>query len=164
MCWRRRGPLLAIVLAACGYRPPPPHTQFGGLPVSGSLADARYAGFTRCATDATSMRCRRHGVVLLGQGPFEAAVDLRNTDGSGGFNQLTLWDDRDQYAVYAIGDALERRGWRYCYTGQGDRGDQAIYSRAHAPVRFAMDLSYWGKRRFRILPGWTPVARPCTPP
>lgn len=150
-------------LAGCGgYQPPPPHTTFGGLPVSGSLADARFAGFTSCASDATSMRCRKHGVFLLGQGPFDAAVDLANSDGSGGFDQLTLWHDRDQYAVYAIGDALERVGWRYCYTGRDERGDQTVYTRHGAPVRFSMDLSYWGKRRFRVLPAWHRPERGCT--
>ena len=88
---------LCMSLSGCGtYQPPPPHTVFGGLPVSGSLADARFAGFTVCASDATGMRCRKHGVFLLGQGPFDAAVDLRNSDGSGGFDQLAVWDDRDQ--------------------------------------------------------------------
>lgn len=155
-------PILYLALFGCGdYRPPPPHTAFGHLPASGSLADARFAGFTACHGDASTVRCRRNGIFLLGQGPFNAAVDLAGTDGSGGFDQLTFWHDRDQYAVYAIGDALERQGWTSCSTGQDDRGDQMIYTRPGAPVKFSMDLSYWGKRRFRILPSWNKKERSC---
>jgi hypothetical protein len=154
---RRCAPWLCfcLALAGCGdYRPPPPHTAFGPLPVSGSLADARFAGFDACVADSTAMRCRRNGVSLFGQGPFDAAVDLAGSDGSGGFDQLTLWHDRDQSAVVALGEALERNGWKACFTGLDRRGDQAVYSKRGAPVRFSMDLSYWGKRRFRILPAW----------
>lgn len=162
-----RGPLLLLcaALAGCGgaYRPPPPHTAFGRWPASGSLADARFAGFTSCISESTSMRCRRNGIFLLGRGPYNAAVDLAGSDGSGGFDQLTIWHDQDQYAVYAIGDALEREGWRSCYTGTNDRGDQAIYTRRGAAVKFSMDLSYWGKRRFRILPAWNSKERGCSP-
>lgn len=148
---------LALVglLAGCGqYQPPPPHVAFDGLPVSGSLADARYAGFAQCVEDTTTMRCRRRDVMLLGQGPYNAAVDLAASDGSGGFNQLTLWHDRDQYAVFAVGDALRRQGWTRCSTGEGNRGDQEVYMRPGAHVRFSMDVSYWGKRRLRIIPEW----------
>ncbi len=49
---------------------------------------------------------------------------------------------------------MERHGWRVCFTGEGSRGDQAIYTRANAPVRISMDLSYWGKRRLRVIPEW----------
>lgn len=108
------------------------------------------------------MRCRRNGIFLLGQGPFNAAVDLAGSDGSGGFNQLTIWHDRDQYAVYAMGDAVEREGWKSCSTGVDDRGDQIIYARRGAAVKFSMDLSYWGKRRFRILPTWNRTERNCS--
>ena len=148
--------ILAALLSGCGgYQPPPPHVAYDGLPVSGSLADAHFAGFTECLADNASMRCRRHGVRVFGQGPFEAALDLDEGDGSGGFRQLTLWHDRDQSAVFPLGEALEHAGWRTCSTGENDRGDQAIYVRPHAPVRFSMDISYWGKRRFRILPAWS---------
>ena len=144
-----------VALAGCGdYRPPPPHIAFGRLPVSGSLADAHFAGFRRCIPDTTRMRCRRDGVTLLGRGPFNAAVDLAEGDGSGGFDELTLWHDRDRSALVALGTALERGGWKACFTGRGHYGDQAVYSRPGAPVRFSMDISYWGKRRFRVIPAW----------
>ena len=145
--------LSLALLAGCGPdRPPPPPLWFDGLPVTGSLADALKAGFDRCIKDTIDMRCRRNGVMFLGQGPFNAALDLVGSDGRGGFDQLTLWHDRDQHAVLAITDVLDRRGWKYCYTGEGDRGDQAIYARPGSPVRISMDISYWGKRRLRVLP------------
>ena len=142
------------LVASCGGpdQPPPPPLAFEGLPVSGSLADAVKAGFTRCWKDTTEMRCRRDAVRLLGFGPFNAALDLDGSDGGGGFDQLILWHDRDQNALFEVGAALETRGWRSCFTGEGNKGDQAIYTHDAAPVRFAMDLSYWGKRRLRILP------------
>ncbi len=144
------------LLVGCGGpdHPPPPPLSFDGLPVSGSLDDALKAGFTRCREDTTEMRCRRNGVMFLGSGPFNAALDLNGSNGGGGFDQLTLWHDRDQNAFLAIGTALERQGWRSCFTGQDDRGDQAIYTHQSAPVRISMDLSYWGKRRLRIIPDW----------
>lgn len=74
---------------------------------------------------------------------------------------MTLWHDRDQYAVYAITDALEQRGWRSCNTGTGDRGDQIIYTHPGVRVRVSMDLSYWGKRRLRILPDFNRKERGC---
>lgn len=154
---------LALGLAGCGSdHPPPAALAFGGLPVSGSLADARRAGFTDCVQpDWASVRCRRHGVMFEGAGPYEAAVDLDGHDGSGGFDQVILWHDGDQYAVYKITDVLDRQGWRTCSTGKGDRGDQLIYARAGSPVRIFMDLSYWGKRRLRVLPEWNRRERRC---
>jgi hypothetical protein len=151
------------LLAGCGGadRPPPPPLRFDGLPVSGSLADARKAGFDRCIADTIDMRCRRDKVMLLGQGPYSAALDLVGSDGGGGFDQLILWHDWDQNAVLAIAAALERQGWRSCYTGEGNRGDQAIYTRDHAPVRISMDISYWGKRRLRVIPEKRDRATPC---
>jgi hypothetical protein len=153
--------LAALLLAGCGpHRPPPPSSWFAGLPVSGSIADARRAGFTDCInTDAISLRCRRHSVMLEGAGPYEAALDLVGGDGSGGFDQLVLWHDHDQEAVYKVTDALEKQGWRHCNTGTEDRGDQIIYTRPGAAVRISMDLSYWDKRRLRILPGWSRECR-----
>lgn len=160
----RSAPLLAVLLLAGCSRPPasPPKLLFEGLPVSGSLADAKRAGFTDCVQpDWNSLRCRRHGVVLAGAGPYEAAVDFNSGDGGGGFDQLVLWHDRDQYAVYRITDVLDRTGWTNCSTGSGDRGDQIIYSRHGAAVRMWMDLSYWGKRRLRILPLRNKLERGC---
>lgn len=137
---------------------------FGGLPVSGKLSDAQRAGFNSCVnTDAIRMRCRRHAVMLAKSGPYEAAVDLVGSDGRGGFDQVTLWHDRDNYAVYQITDALEQAGWVYCQTGEGRRGDQIIYTRKGSPVRISMDLSYWGKRRLRIIPEWNQQEPRCTP-
>jgi hypothetical protein len=143
-------------LAGCGGpdRPPPPPLSFEELPVSGSLKDALSAGFTSCREDTTEMRCRRGGVMFLGFGPFNAALDLNGSNGGGGFDQLILWHDRDQSAAIPIGAALERQGWRSCFTGEGDRGDQAIYTHPRARVRISMDLSYWGKRRLRVIPNW----------
>jgi hypothetical protein len=164
------GGVLAIALAlaplaACGGpdHPPPPPSSFDGLPVSGSLAFARQSGFTSCRADTTEMRCRRNGVMLLGFGPFNAALDLNGYNGGGGFDQLTLWHDRDQNAFIAMANALERRGWRSCYTGVGNRGDQAIYTHPDVRVRISMDLSYWGKRRLRVLPEWNRREAGCRP-
>lgn len=150
-------------LAGCGGsgRPPPPPLSVEGLPVSGSLGYAQKLGFTKCWEYPTEMRCRRDGIIFLGRGPFNAAVDLDGGDGGGGFDELTLWHDRDQNAFIAIGTALERQGWRSCYTGEGHRGDQAIYTRPNAPVRISMDLSYWGKRRLRLIPPWNVRERIC---
>jgi hypothetical protein len=92
--------------------------------------------------------------MFLGFGPFNAALDLNGSNGGGGFDQLTLWHDRDQNAAVPVGNALERQGWQVCFTGEGSRGDQAIYTRPNAPVRISMDLSYWGKRRLRVIPEW----------
>ena len=152
----------ALLLAGCGpHRPPPPTLAFDGLPVSGSMADARRAGFTDCEQpDAISLRCRRHKVTLAGAGPYEAALDLVGGDGSGGFDQLTLWHDGDQDAVYQITDALEKRGWRHCNVATADgHGDQIIYTRSGERVRISMDLSYWNRRRLRVLPAWSKERR-----
>ncbi len=155
--------LLVALLAGCGGpdHPPPPSLSFGGLPVSGSLDDGLKAGFTKCLVDTTEMRCRRNGVMFLGFGPLNAALDLNGNNGGGGFDQLTLWHDRDQNAAIAIGVALQERGWRSCLTGDGRWGDQAIYTRPDAPVRISMDISYWGKRRIRVIPEWNIKERRC---
>ncbi len=155
--WR----LAPLLLAGCGpHRPPPPSMMFAGLPVSGSMADARRAGFTDCAqTDAISLRCRRHKVILAGAGPYEAALDLVGGDGSGGFDQLILWHDGDQDALYKVTDALEKRGWQHCNTATDNHGDQIIYTRKGERVRISMDLSYWNRRRLRVLPEWNKERR-----
>ncbi len=159
-------PLFAAMLfAGCAKAPPPPPTLlFGGLPISGTLADAKAAGFTDCIyMDAVRLRCRKHGATIENQGPYEAAVDFGRGDGGGGFHLLTLWHDQDQYAVYKIRDTLTQQGWRHCLTGSDQRGDQAIFMRAGAPVWISMDLSYWGKRRLRIIPIANTHGRACTP-
>lgn len=150
-------------IGGCGGpdRPPPPSLTVDGLPVSGRLSDARRAGFTRCISFTAEMRCRRGGVLILGFGPFNAAVDLDGSNGGGGFDQLTLWHDRDQSAFIPLVNELERRGWRSCYTGEGSRGDQGIYTHPAAPVRLSMDLSYWTKRRLRLIPHWNKRERRC---
>jgi hypothetical protein len=152
--WKSRGGALMVmgVLVGCTqHRNPPSSMSFDGLPISGSLADARRAGFSDCIADNVSMRCRRNGVRLEGRGPFNAAVDLDGSDGSGGFDQLTLWHDQDQDALSVLVDELKRRGWKECFGG-GRWGDQAIYTRKGSPVFASMDLSYWSKRRLRVIP------------
>ncbi len=151
------GAVAAVLLVAgCSSAPPappPPSLVYAGLPVSGSLADAKRAGFDNCLQmDGGHLRCRRSGVMLLGEGPYEAALDLTGGDGASGFRQITLWHDRDQSAVLKVGEALKKQGWAFSYTGEGGRGDQMILTRKGAPVHFSIDLSYWGKRRVRILP------------
>lgn len=146
----------SLLLAGCSPEPPrspPARIMFEALPVSGSLADAQRAGFTNCVERASrSLRCGRHGVMFAGAGPYEAAVDLVGGDGSGGFDELTLWHDQDQYALYKVTEALEKQGWQHCSTGTDDKGDQIIYTRKDVRVRISMDLSYWGKRRLRLIP------------
>nr|WP_174544976.1 hypothetical protein [Sphingomonas asaccharolytica] len=136
-------------------RPPPPRLLVDGLPVSGDLGFAQAKGFKACFNeDAMHMRCRRHDVMFLGQGPFEAAVDLLGGYGQSGFDQLTLWHASDNEEVYKILVSLAKMGWHYCYTGDGDRGDQAIFTHQGEQVRISMDISYWAKRRLRVIPNW----------
>jgi hypothetical protein len=99
--------------------------------------------------------------MFLGVGPFSAALDLNGSDGGSGFDQLTLWHDRDQNALLPIVASLERQGWRSCFTGQNDRGDQAIYTHPRARASISMDLSYWGKRRLRVIPEYNNRERGC---
>ncbi|MFD1786405.1 hypothetical protein ACFSC3_02350 [Sphingomonas floccifaciens] len=140
-------------LAACqpAPAPPPPDVAFDGLPVTGTRAFAERLSFTHCADTGSALRCRRDGVRLLGTGPYQAAVDVARRQESG-FNQLTLWHDTDQSAVFKATEALAARGWRRCRTGSENQGDQEIWTKPGAPVRVSMDLSYWGKRRLRVLP------------
>jgi hypothetical protein len=154
--WRTLALASALMIAGCQSEPPappPPSLVYAGLPVSGSLADAKRAGFDDCLQmDGGHLRCRRSSVMLLGEGPYEAALDLTGDNGGSGFRQVTLWHDRDQSAVLKVAEALKKQGWAYSYTGDGGRGDQMILTRKGAPVHFSIDLSYWGKRRVRILP------------
>ncbi|WP_240309557.1 MULTISPECIES: hypothetical protein [Sphingomonas] len=156
---------LLLALASCGgERAPPPSRTFSGLPVSGTLADARRLGFTACRPDTTDMRCRREGVMFAGKGPFSAAVDLVGSDGGGGFDHLTLWHDSDQSALVGAVDTLRDQGWSECLTPAGEHWQgEAIYQRRGAPVFVALDLSYWSKRRLTVYPataGSIPTCRP----
>ncbi len=157
----------SAVLLCAGCEPvgaPPPTVFFAGLPVSGRLGDAQRAGFTDCVDlDAIHIRCRRHGVMVEQAGPYDAAVDLAGRNGAGGFDQLTLWNDRDNDAVFRLTAALEGAGWARCLTGNGRAGDQAIYTRQGSPVRLSMDISYWSKRRIRVIPAWNRRERRCVP-
>jgi hypothetical protein len=153
-----------LLLVGCGPAPPPPPALlFEGLPVSGSNVTATRACFNRCIDFGGSVRCRRDAVSLGGAGPYNAAVDLRGGDGREGFDHLTLWHDRDQYAVYGVSEMLTRRGWRSCYTSidGGQSGDQMIFSRPGALVSITMDLSYWMKRRVRVFPAWSRARPTC---
>ena len=98
--------------------------------------------------------------MLEGKGPYSAAVDLDGGDGSGGFDQVTLWHDRNQDAVYDVVDELKRQGWVECFSG-GRWGDQAIYTHKDSPVFVSMDLSYWSKRKLRVIPTWNKLDARC---
>jgi hypothetical protein len=154
-----------LVLAGCSpepHRSPPARVAFEGFPISGSLMDAQRAGFTACVERTPrTMRCIRSDVMFEGAGPYMAAIDLVGGDGGGGFDQLTLWHDEDQYALFEITKALDARGWRNCSTGTDEKGDQMIYTHGGVDVLISMDISYYGKRRLRIIPGWNRKQQRC---
>lgn len=159
--WRLSVPLFCLLLlSACSrhYPPPPPRVIFEGLPVSGSLADVRHAGFTTCYPIGDNYHCRRT-VTFEGQGPFVAAADFAGSDARGGFQKLVLWNDWDQDALFRVGDALKQRGWHECFTGKDRRGDNAIYTLPGETVTIAIELSYAGKRRLKLLPPWDATPR-----
>lgn len=132
-----------------------PATQFfNGLPIAGQWQDAEKAGFTYCVNLKVTMRCRRGGLMLMGHGPFSGAVDLDGGDGRGGFHQLTLWHDRDQDAPIDVAQDLERQGWQSCRTMQHGWGDQHIFRQRGSTLRISIDVSYYGKRRIRVMPEW----------
>jgi hypothetical protein len=166
---KRAACLFAIALLCAGCtpnRPPPPVLLFAGLPVSGSLDAATRAGFSHCFNmDAINVRCRRHGVMFLGHGPYEAAIDLRGSNGQSGFDHLTLWHDDDQQALYRILVSLHRTGWRSCHTGTDVAGDQAVFTHREARVRISVDISYYGERRLRVFPSRKPqrLSSKCIP-
>ena len=132
--------------------PPPANLSFEGLPVTGDLDFARSTGFTRCMELGRYLRCRREGVAFGGAGPYHAAVDALGHEGASGFHEMSLWSETDQSAMSRIGNELAKQGWDQCRTGQEDRGDQRILTKAGSPVRVSIDITYWGKRRLRILP------------
>jgi hypothetical protein len=146
--------ILGLVVTACtSDQPPPPPLEFSGVPASGSLALATRSGFTSCFNvDAIRIRCRKHRVLFLGQGPYQAAIDLKGSKGQSGFDHVVLWHDEDQRALYDVLVPLYRQGWRACITGTERAGDQAIFTLAGAPVWISVDISYYGKRRLRIFP------------
>ena len=144
------GLLIAILTACTPAAPPPPNRIFDGLPITGSRAFAERLGFTPCLDTSNALRCRKDAVMLFGTGPYRAAVDLPGS-GASGFDGLTLWHDGSQSAVYAVSDVLGERGWTLCRTGSEDRGDQEIWTKPGSRVRVLMDLSYWSKRRVRVL-------------
>jgi len=150
--------LLALLATGCtADRPPPPPLTFAGLPTSGSLALALRLGFTSCFNmDAVRLRCRKRRVSFMGQGPFDAAVDLRGREGQSGFDHVVLWHADDQRALYDVLIPLYRDGWRACITGTERAGDQAIFTKAGAPVWVSVDISYYSKRRLRIFPKAVP--------
>lgn len=136
------------------YGAPPAAQRFDGLLVAGNLRDALAAGFTYCIDFNVTLRCRRNGLMLLGFGPFDAAVDLAGGDGRGGFNQLILWHKGSQDVPVDVSQYLENHGWASCITARGNWGDQHIFMRKGAPVRISIDISYYGRRRIRVIPEW----------
>jgi hypothetical protein len=136
-------------------RPPPPTQWFAGLPISGNLSDALRAGFDDCPQmDAVNIRCRRHGVMIYGNGPYEAAVDMHGSRGQSGFDHLTIWNIGDQSALYKVLFSLRDRGWTSCHTEFMLGGGQAIFMHRGSPVFVSIDLNYYGKRRLRVFPTW----------
>jgi hypothetical protein len=156
--------LALTLLASCGEaRQPPAAFSFEGLPLSGSLADARRAGFTDCLSHNVEMRCRKEGVFFQRHGPFSAAVDLQGGDGEGGFDHLTLWHSSDQSALVAITNVVRDQGWGECLTpvGSGWEG-RAVYQRKSSPIFIALDLTYWDRRTLKVYPaasGKAPLCR-----
>ena len=173
--WMPLAPRLLIVILILGLiawigrepnQPPPPTLWFAGLPVSGDLANALRAGFDDCPEmDAVNIRCRRHGVMIYGNGPYEAAVDLRGSKGQSGFDHLTVWNVGDQSALYKVLASLHERGWTSCHTEFSLGGGQAIFTHRASPVFFSIDLNYYGKRRLRVFPIWysLELASSCIP-
>jgi hypothetical protein len=148
-------PLLVLtLLSSCGEAPQPPAAfLFEDLPVSGSLAYARRAGFTACVSHNVEMRCRKEGVFFRRHGPFSAAVDLQGGDGASGFDHLTLWHTSDQSALVTITNVLRKEGWSECLKPMGSGWEgQAIYQRKNAPIFIALDLTYWDRRTLRVFP------------
>jgi hypothetical protein len=162
-----RAVAIALLCGGCTpNRPPPPTLMFAGLPVSGNLDAAVRSGFTYCFNmDAINLRCRRHGIMFYGHGPYEAAVDLRGGYGESGFNHLTIWHDNDHEALYEVLVPLYREGWRFCHTGIGHAGDQAIFTHKNIPFRISLDISFYGKRRLRVFPTSSPqrLSSACIP-
>ena len=159
--------LLALtLLASCGEARQPPATfLFENLPLSGSLADARRAGFTACLSHNVAMRCRKEGVFFRQHGPFSAAVDLQGGNGEGGFDHLTVWHSSDQGALVDITNGLRNEGWSECLTplGSGWEG-QAVYQQKDSPIFIALDLTYWDRRTLKVYPAVPAIIPRCRAP
>ncbi|MBO9574453.1 MAG: hypothetical protein J7494_01830 [Sphingobium sp.] len=129
--------------------------------VAGNLRDALAAGFISCVDFKVTLRCRRKDLTLMGFGPFDAAVDLAGGDGRGGFNQLTLWHIGSQDVPVDVSQYLEGHGWDSCMTSRGNWGDQHIFMRKGSRVRISIDISYYGRRRIRVIPEWNRSGPAC---
>lgn len=142
--------LAALGLSACSDAPPvdekpvAPVAVFESLPLSGNKATALAAGFGDCHEVMRSLRCLRHGVIINGVGPLNAAVDI-DEKAPARFDHVTLWHDSDQSAMLPLRAALEGQGWKSCLTAEAER-----FWKPPSPLRIAMDTSYWGKRRLVI--------------
>lgn len=141
-------------LASGGCSDPPaqeaavtPVAVFEGLPLSGNLATALAAGFGNCLDGTKGLRCRKDGVMLMGAGPFSAAIELDAPprDGSPRFDHVTLWHATDQSAVLDLSPRLAKAGWQSCLTADAER-----YWHPPSPLRIAIDTNYWGSRRVLI--------------
>jgi len=153
----RRGTALCLAvlaLSGCGGSTPAadqkaekPSAVFEGLPLSGNYATARKAGYGSCLEGTLGLRCRKDGIVIMGIGPLNSAVDLdrEGADGNARFDHVTLWHDSDQGAMLPLKAVLEKAGWQSCLTADEER-----FWKPPSPLRIAMDTSYWGKRRLVI--------------
>jgi len=143
-----------LLLASCDRPPAQPTTPlrilptviFEGMPLAGTDAIARKAGFTDCGEGVYGTRCKRP-VTLMGVGPVVGAVDLimPPAGGPARFDHVTLYHEHDQSALVPLGDVLKQSGWQSCLGP-----DAETYGRAGSKVRIAIDTNYWGKRRALI--------------
>ena len=158
--------LAALGLSACNDAPPvdekpiAPVAVFAGLPLSGNKATALAAGYGECLEATQGVRCRKDGVSIMGIGPLNSAVDLdaRAADSSARFDHVTFWHGSDQSAVLPLKAALVNLGWQSCLTSEEER-----FWKPPAPLRIAMDTSYWGKRRV-VISAPPPDPQPYCPP
>lgn len=152
-----------MLLFGCDEPPAPPvrplrilpTLYFEGLPLAGTEAVARRAGFSDCGPGVYGLRCRKP-VTVMGVGPLIAAVDLiAAKDGEPlRFDHVTLFHESDQSALVPLGDALKAAGWQSCLGP-----DDESYGRPGSPFRIAIDTNYWGKRRGLLSIERTPFKR-----
>lgn len=158
--------IAALGLSACSDAPPvdekpiAPVAVFEGLPLSGNMATALAAGFGNCHEVMRSLRCLKDGVMIVGVGPLNAAVDIdqKAENRSARFDHVTLWHGSDQSAMLPVKAALEGKGWKSCLTTEAER-----FWKPPSPLRIAMDTSYWGKRRL-VISAPPPDPKPYCPP